>query len=298
MNRTTYNIHSIALTALFMMGNAILAPYIYGFKSTLLSFLVSSVLALLIIAAVSKFLNFVFLPTKKHKIFFYVIAFLVGLLAIFGALDTLYSYIRFLTNIQMPQTSLILICIALAIPVAALVFCSNSALYKFCLLSAIISSLAIVLIFIGGIKYFDFTLFKANPVINQSLTSGISEFLKSFLPAICIAAFMTLTKESACTKQTIIGVSLGLFATAVCLLQSMLTLGVSANQDFPYLKAVSVISSGSLFTRLDGFCFWLFFVCALVKSSVCIKTVWLITKTVIPQKNRKNFSAFFDYKCQ
>lgn len=283
MNRSAYNIHTVALTALFIIGNSILTPDIHGLKNTFLAFFASAVLTLLIVAAVSKFLNFAFLPSKKHKTRFYVNALLVGLLAVFGVLDTLYSYIRFLTDIQLPQASLILICFAVIVPVGVLVFCSNTALYKFCLLSAVISGCAIALIFIGGIKSFDFSPFKADAVKYSDLSDGMVGFLKCFLPAVCISAFMTLTKETACTKQTVTGASLGLLAIALCLLQSVLTLGAATGEEFPYFKAVSVISSGSLFSRLDGFCFWLFFVCSLVKSAVCIKTVRLIIKTVLCQ---------------
>ena len=284
MDKKAYNIHITAMTALFIMGNAILTPKISGPKNTFWALFISAVLTLLIITIVSKLLNFAFLPAKKHKVCFYAIALLVGFLAAFGAFDTIRSYIGFLTNIQLPQTSPILICVALVIPVSALVICSNSALYKFCLLSSVISVFAIALVFIGGIKSFDFTLFKSDAVKTLNLSNGILEFLRLFLPVICISAFMVLTKENACAKQITIGASLGFFATAICLLQLVLTLGTSANQEYPYFKAMGIISSGSLFTRLDGFGFWLFFVCALVKSTVCIKIVWLIIKLVIWQK--------------
>lgn len=293
MNKSAYNIHTTAMTALFVMGNAILTPNIFGPKNTFWAFLISAVLTLLITTIVSKLLNLAFLPAKKHKVCFFAVALSVGLLAAFGAFDAINSYIGFLTNIQLPQTSPILICVALVIPVAALVICCNSALYKFCLLSAVISIFTIALVFIGGIKNFDFTLFKSDPVKDLNLSNGISEFLKLFLPVICIPAFMTLTKENACAKQTIIGASLGFFSTAMCLLQSVLTLGTAANQEYPYFKAMGIISSGNLFTRLDGFGFWLFFVCALVKSAVCIKTVWLIIKLIICKKVKGEFFRIF-----
>ncbi len=277
MNKSAYNIHTVALTALFLMGNAVLTTNIHGFISTFFSFLISAFLTLIIIAAVSKFLNFAFLPSKKLSICFCITALLIISIAAFGILDTLYSYIGFLSNVQMPQTSLLLLCAAMVIPVTALAVCSNSALYKFCLLSAFISGCAVALVFIGGTKNFDLSVFQAN-IDKTVLTDNIIGFLKRFLPIVCVTAFVTLSKENACTKQILTGAAIGLLATAVCLLQSVLTLGSSSGENFSFFRAVSVISSGSLFTRLDGFCFWLFFVCALIKSAVCIKTIWLIVK--------------------
>jgi len=297
MSKSTYSIHTIALSALFIMGNSILMPSFYGLENTFLSFFIASALILLIIISVSKISNAVFLSNKKENIFFYAIVLLVCVISTFGALDTVYSFISFLTNIQLPQTNPILLCVAFFIPVAALTFCSNSALFKFCLLYAIISGCIIALVFISGIKSFNFSLLNVASLKELNLSKGVFGFLKQFLPAVCIAAFMALAKGNACVKQTILGAVLGLFATALCLLQSILTLGSAFDQSFPYIKAVSSISSGSLFTRLDGFCFWLFFVCALIKSAVCIKTLWLIIKCLFTKQKKKS-SVFFDCSCQ
>ena len=75
------------------------------------------------------------------------------------------------------------------------------------------------------------------------------------------------------TKAIFGGVSTGFALILVTSLQTALTIGVDSGVLYPYLKSVGVISSGSLFTRLDGLVYYLFFTTSLLKIVIGISVI-------------------------
>ena len=73
----------------------------------------------------------------------------------------------------------------------------------------------------------------------------------------------------------LIGVSGGCGLSALVLLNSVMLFGaeLAGKFDYPYSAAISTISVGYLFSRMDGFSYFLGFACALVRIGVCITTV-------------------------
>ena len=73
----------------------------------------------------------------------------------------------------------------------------------------------------------------------------------------------------------LIGVSGGCGLAALVLLNSVMLFGaeLAGKFDYPYSAAISTISVGYLFSRMDGFSYFLGFACTLVRIGVCITTV-------------------------
>ena len=259
-----YSPHIFCICVLFILGNTVITLPFYN--SGIVAFLVGAVLSLVLLFISILMINW----GQKYKVVFYVYAFAVCVAAIYGVITTFLDYLLFLKSIQMPKTNIYLLSIILLGIVLFFTSNSISAIYKYGLFTAIICGLIIIICFLSGIKNFDFSLLKTT-----SLTHNFS--IKYFLPIIVLPSFTQLQKHN--IKYVFSGVLTAFLVLILCFFQTTFTIGADSNTVYPYLRAVSVISSGSLFTRLDGLVYFLFFVCAVIKICVCIKSVFLICKT-------------------
>ena len=48
---------------------------------------------------------------------------------------------------------------------------------------------------------------------------------------------------------------------------------MSGEFDYPYAMAISTVTFGNLFSRLDGFSYFIYFVTALIKITVCVDVI-------------------------
>lgn len=256
-----YSPHIFALCALFVMGNTVFSHHFY--KTGLLSFFVSSALLFLL-----AFLSLAFLKLGiKNKVVFYISAIGICVFAIYGAVTSATDFVNLLKSTILQNTSPFLLWAIVLCVVVCFAFASSVALYKYCLFVSVICGVIIAICFIGGIKIFDFSAFMV-------LTKPVLEIKRSlgcFLPVVVLPFF--IDDKSYNFKPAFYGIGAGVFATILCLFQSVFTFGTIEGVSYPYLMAVGVISSGSLFTRLDGLVYFLFFVTSIVKTVVCVKTL-------------------------
>jgi len=102
-----------------------------------------------------------------------------------------------------------------------------------------------------------------------------------------LAAVLFVTLANGKTKTVDIwgGLGVGFLILLITAVQSVLILGNSGGYEFSYLYAVSVFSSGNLFSRLDGFVYFLFFATVTVKIAVCAKLFPLIIRRLVYTKH-------------
>ena len=98
-------------------------------------------------------------------------------------------------------------------------------------------------------------------------------FLNLVLPSIAVL-FFCMTDSGVSALGALCGVSAGALFCAVAVLDSVLSFGLSlaAKLSYPYIDDISTVTAGSLFTRMDGFAYFTFFACYVLKCAVCIKT--------------------------
>ncbi len=254
-----YSAHIFAICALFVLGNTIVTIPFY--KLGILSLTLTVIFLTVLLLVVELLLK----AAKKNKIVFYVTSIAICVIAVFGAIDTILALVDFLKAVMLPKTNAVLLMIPILLIVFAFLASSNDAVCKFGLIVSLICGLVIAVCFIGGIKIFDFSAVKQ---ISQSeLKAG--QIIMMLLPAAVLPIF---AREENCNIKIAMGGTVtGVAVLCLCFCQIVFTLGGHSNVEFPYLKAVSVISSGSLFTRLDGLVYFLFYVTCLIKITVCIK---------------------------
>lgn len=269
MKTKKYEPHIFAFSAMFVLGNAIISMPIKMLNIYFLIF--SGIISFVLIF----FTKLMISLGQKSKMTFYVIAVFVLVLAIWGAVTAFLDFIIFLKSEQLPQANVVLMSMVLAGLIVTFVRSSDWAFYKYSLLVAIVGAVFVAVCFMGGIGSFDFSLSKfIFAVPNFSLAS----FVKLFLP-IMLLPFVADTQDKS-IKPIVSGAAVGFAILLVCAVQVSLTIGNTKGISYSYLKAVSVISSGSLFTRLDGLVYFLFFVTAVIKITVCVK----VAKKIISNK--------------
>ncbi len=258
MTTTKYAPHIVATSALFTLGNAIVLMPMLNFFGVGISF----ILSLLIVW----FVSFLLKSAQKNKVVSLCTTLVICIAAIYGAATTFLDYVRFLKSEQMPQTSIILLAITFAAIVVIFAKSKIHAIYKYSLFVFVVLVAIMLLSFMGGFKFFEYKNLNTDKYIFSA-----KEYIRFFSSIIVLSIVFKNDNQS--IKPTICGVSVGFLFVFIALFQSVLTLGANADAVYPYLKSVGVISSGSLFTRLDGAVWFLFFVTSLIKIAVCIKVV-------------------------
>lgn len=255
--KTNYNKHFISLCVLFVLGNGIISlpqksADIFTFLGFLVSFLISFLLLLLPI-------NFKF----------------VSFFAVWVMGDTFIDFIKFISKTLLRESPKILIVLPFILTV--LVFCSvnRRAVLKFSLISAMISVMAIFFFF--GFTASDFNIkniiIKAVPDLKNLYTQTMPYFKKVTLPSFLLLSYAKLNGFS--KKTAFCGMALGNALLAFCILNSVLLFGSSfaGRLDFPYAFAISTVTFGNLFTRMDGFAYFIYFASCLIKITISAQII-------------------------
>ena len=253
MTKQNYKPHVFALSALFTLGNAIILPPEFTVINLVLIPIVS--LAMLAFSSVKFCKN--------------IIAFLA---AIYGALATAVDYISFLKQEQTTATSIVLLIVAFGLAVAVFWDANRHAIYKYSLFMFLLVAVILALCLVAGRTNFEYTNLTES-IKNTNVS--VNKIFALCLPLVALSSFTS--NENSRQKPLLFGVMTGVLLLFITMLQSVLTLGNASN--FPYLKAVSTISVGSLFTRLDGLVWFVFFVTSIIKTIVCINVIVVVLKT-------------------
>lgn len=249
MTKANYKPHIFALSVLFTLGNAIISPPEFSVVNLVLTPLISLVV-------VSVFCRLKFCKN--------IIAFLA---ALYGVMATSTDYIQFLKREQASNTSVALLVVAFVVVGVVFVATNHYAVYKYSLFVFLIVSSIVVLCLVAGIANFEYKNLAES--IKKSNISA-NRILSLCLPLVSLSAFTQA--ENPTPKPMLFGVMMGVFLLLVTMFQSALILGGNTS-DYPYFKSVSTISVGSLFTRLYGLVWFVFFVTSVIKTVVCVKVI-------------------------
>ena len=257
MTTKNYKPHIFALSVLFTIGNTIILLPDLNLLSVILLPGVSMILLMISVATKN-------IMCKKRSLNLVVNA-MVGVVAVYGVVTSFLDYLQFLKKQQSPQTATWLIAAILAVTIIYFVLCKNLAIYKFSLFAFFVVAAIISLVFISGIKNFD--LDNARRICNLNL-SNTNAYLRLFAPIFALPFFF---REENCKKTICIGGVSGVLVLLGVMFQTLLTFGAQISTPLVYINAVSVISVGSLFTRLDGLVWFVFFATSITRCMICAK---------------------------
>lgn len=275
MKTINYSPHAFSLFALFVCGNAIITLPFYNTHRPFACLLISAVISFLFVFVSTLIINL----SQKNAFAFITVAAIVGGLSLYSGAMAFYDYLRFVSQVQLPQTNILFLAVVMVVMIVIFATSPVSAIYKYCLLVGTISAVMIILMLLGGIKHFDFLQPAAND--NTVYLSDWSKiFFRYFASLPVPLLFVLLTNNTTGIRVPLGGVVMVFLIIAIVCMQSIFTLGSKGNYAYPYISAVGVISSGSLFTRYDGLVYFVFFATAITKLGVCAKTITLIIKRI------------------
>lgn len=260
MKKQNYSLHIFSLCFLFVIGGAILSSWYY--ESSLFTLLAATFFSLLALCFSTVLLN----RGQKYKLAYFVFALIVFCAALYGAIDTFIDLFCFFGTIVFSKTNAILLLSALLFIIFFFAYSSDFAILKYGLFVAFFCVTIILICFFGGIKSFD--LFYLRELLKPNFES--KSFIKLVLPNLILPVFVNNVSPRA--KSSFLGIAAGFVGCAVCFLQAALTFG-NMDINFSYLHAVGVLSSGSLFTRLDGLAYFLIFAGCVVRIAICVKAI-------------------------
>lgn len=275
----TYNKHLASLTAIFILGDAaIILPSSDSGDYPLLGFFAAAIAAVCLYFAVFPLTSrFIGKPCKSpvSRLFSALLLALAAAYALYNAGITLIRYADFVDRILLPETPKFLIAAVFILSAVYLATRRQEVILKLALMALLAAVAAVCIFFLLSAKDF-----KAENIAVYDLPSA-GELIKSSkpyllnisLPALLIPAYSALFTGKSRAGAPFFGLITGLALGVVCLLESLLLFGapLAVKLSFPLAAAVSTVTVGPLFSRMDGIVYCLFFVLALIKTAVCMK---------------------------
>lgn len=273
----------IALISCFLAASSLLkAPF---YKKSVTPVIVSFVAAILISIGFCYACDFVLRRITSNNIQ-RIIAIILAAAAVAVATFAFMEYTEFIYSAVLLRASKLLIEAVFAFCVFCVSISKKEGLYKFAFLSVLLASAVFIIMFLLSVKNFDIRNLSGIIQLKYfSLKQTGVYLLKMFLPALAAVLFIVKNERQPVALPILSGVVFGGVIFAVTLLDSILTFGLplAAKLTYPYLSDISTVTVGNLFTRMDGFAYFAFFACYIVKCGVCIN----LAATLVSEKYKK-----------
>ncbi|MBE6750186.1 MAG: hypothetical protein E7560_03390 [Ruminococcaceae bacterium] len=280
-NELNFKTHNASLIGLYILGNAIIfLPTKNADEYTFLAFLVVSTMALPFYMVISFLANKLFCKQDLNlpaKIIAIVVLIGVAVFALFCAADTLKDFLKFISLYVLVDTNPMFIVILFAVCVFVFLRVKHTDILKFSIL-AFLFSLAVTLFFFFATahNYELRNIFIFKLPSHAEFFKQAKPYLKEILFPLLLIPFLNLSLFGKLrTKTALVGIFSGISALGICVMGAVLLFGaeLSGRLDFPFASAVSTVTMGRLFTRMDGLSYFVYFATALIKTVVCANVV-------------------------
>lgn len=297
--RTEYRAvrHETCLVALFLVGNMLIGmPFLSAGGQSLSGFFAAAVLgflSLLVLIPVCSRLrpgSFRAVTGILPKTLY---AFLL-LLAISAAIPSGWCCLRdfsvFVSLVMLPDASRPVVMLLFSALALLLAFSRKETLLKLSLLTFFGTVVCVLLLFLASAGQLRLkNLLPDESLTLQNVTGGAVPFLlKGFGQLFVVIAYLSLTSPRFTKKAPVAGTALGSGILLLCLCNILLVFGekFTSQLDFPYSYAISIITVGQLFSRMEGITYFIYFFCCLIKLAVCIAVVRLSVRRFLPCRSQ------------
>lgn len=284
----SYKLHSISLISVIIFASGALnIPYTNYNGNSLVAFLAAAVIGIAAVASLALCVNII--TSNFGGITSKIITVALGAALIFASVvscvDAAVSFCRFVGDIMLPQTQKWFIFICFAAVMVVFAKSRESAILKFSLITAVLNATLILLLLLYCFKSLSFeNLFENKIVINKDFfAQGFKCFCEIFLPAVTALSFIALSLGRVEPSCASIGAAAGGVILAICIAQCLMIFGetIAGATDYAYMASVGTVTTGSLFTRPDGFAYVMFFASYIIKASLGAKTTVMLIKKII-----------------
>jgi len=277
--KITYSKHTAAISAIYILGNAVIKlPGKSTDEFVFLGFLLSAVFLLAAYFIVSPICVF-FIGAKSGTSIFrktLSVIFLVAtsVFALFIAANTFSEFIYFISKVVLPKSSNFFV--VLIFGATAIYFHSRRQenVLKFSLVSFVLVAAIIIFFFFASIWNFNFknVLIFYMPSFKELYHQAQPYIKNPLLASLILPVYYVFCFGESRTRDGFCGMLAGEALLGICIVTSVLLFGTSlaGSLDFPFSSAVSTVTVGRLFTRLDGFSYFIYFACALIRVTVCL----------------------------
>ncbi len=277
MQGSVFSKSAAAAGALFILGNAVMFfPTSSGGEFTLLGFLAAAAAGIILYICVTPIYSFV-LSEKRGGTLRIIISTavfaVIAVASLFIAADSFRDFIDFASNVILPKTSRAFIIITFLAIVVFFGFKRQEDSLKFSLICFGFTAIAITFFFLASIGDYEAENIRMSsfPDWGVILSEAKPYFMNPLLPALLLPFYYRLVFKGN-KNSGHFGLALGLIFFGLCILSAVLLFGteLSCRLSYPYASAISTISIGRLYTRLDGFSYFIYFASALTKINICV----------------------------
>ncbi len=197
------------------------------------------------------------------------------LLAVYFVGNTAITFLNFTTKTLLKNNQNFWVLALFLIPLFYTISRKTTQILSFSLICGLVCTVLLIFFFFATFKDFNFKNIYIYSLPNpKNLILNTLPYLTSVtLPTAVLTLY---AKQQKVNKTNLfIGVGLGNFLLLVCVFNSILLFGTTLSGEllYPYSAAISTVTFGNLFTRLDGFAYFIYFVSTIIKITVCVKVI-------------------------
>lgn len=278
-------LHSFCLVTLYILGNAvILLPDKSADGYTLFGFLAVFILSLAFCFVIAPFYRGLF--TEKHQKLKAVVFLAVAVFSFWVASDAFKNSYSFISRIVLPKTSKPLIILVFLGVVLYFAFRSQKNVLKFSLLAFSATIILIIFFFFASLSNYDLeNVYMGIPDFKDILKNAKPYFLNPFLSVLLLPMYFLFVFERVREKDMAVGITLGFLSLFLCIISSILLFGpfLAGELEYPFASAVSTVTVGKLYARMDGLSYFIYFSSALIKITICLFVTFSSLKKISHQ---------------
>ncbi len=270
MKSKTLDFHTISAAAISVLSFAVVYLPELKDKSPILAAVFALIIGLPIYIIFIKLIN---KTSVKNSIVKKAFSVILSLFLIYLAAKSFHSVTDYFSALVLPKTPYWLIIISLFSLVLYAVICGGDAVKKFTILGFVAVAVLLLVLALVSFKNLDISLI-SKPRFNLPFFKTVAKYLVIiFLFSFEVVIFQRKGgNEKSFLKSTVLGVAIGGALLTLVIANSALVFGegYSAEIEFPYSSAVGTFSVGTLFTRLDGFAYFIILTINFLKGALCI----------------------------
>lgn len=288
-------IHKTALAALFAVGNTLIRyPWRNADPDMLILFLLSVAGALIPAFLLYPLFRILFRKpigqNRLRTVVTAVFAVLIGAYALFCAYRVTDDYLNLAMELILPGGARWLLALLFLVCTVWLSLIPERGMDSFSLICFVGVLVSVLLLFAFGIpQYRTEYLSVSLPTDVRPVVSVLpSLWLESLLPLTVLSAYYALVTPKKGERALAFGTVAGYLVLLICVLQTLLTFGVTyaSSLPYPYSFAVRIVSVGQYFFRLEGFSYVLDYTACLLRASVCLSCARRLLGRFSPRAGR------------
>ena len=226
------------------------------------------------------------------KSLFALLSFGTAVVALYVAVMTVKGFSDFVSEAMFLRMPAFLVQAVFLGFCAYLSSCGFGTLRKFALLAMILIVAVIGILFLVSLPELKWEMIGDAFVFDSAVSPiGVARELGGIFAPMAVAiiylAAATLGKERGVSARSAAwAVVFSSVLLLVCYLNVALLLGLpfGSTQEYPYSSAVSTVTVGKLFARMEGFAYMMYFAAVAVRTSVCVSLFCLLFKGVLPAR--------------